>query len=435
MGASAVTRLHQLELFGLYALVFSLPIMESPKHFAIVLFSVGALGWRLLQKPIGWRKPDTFEWLLFSMWLVSLASTLANWPMEPGIRGFENLSCILFLFWALYRNTYKESQIRLFLWILIAAVMLGLVEGLWEWKSGIRGHLEFHSAGVVTQSAIYLGISMFLMFGIFLDTASGFNIYVRVVMAVCLLFSLFCLIVMGNRGSVLAVIAIMGLLSLTLFHSKRLRLALGITLSITIIMTISAYIGTENSILTQRIKHLTSNVSKHGLKLDDISGPNDRLRFDHWMVGYTQAIQGGHMLLGIGPRNFPSIKVDQLKFSKPLTTYPSVWQVPSHAHNLFLTKWCEEGILGLTAFILFLSYVAFNLFRHRPSPENIHWTWIACLGALIMPIVAGSFNSPFINEFALLSMMLLGISMGRLKKKQLINSATYNDYEIFSKPS
>jgi len=177
MGASAVTRLHQLELFGLYALVFSLPIMESPKHFAIVLFSVGALGWRLLQKPIGWRKPDTFEWLLFSMWLVSLASTLANWPMEPGIRGFENLSCILFLFWALYRNTYKESQIRLFLWILIAAVMLGLVEGLWEWKSGIRGHLEFHSAGVVTQSAIYLGISMFLMFGIFLDTASGFNIY------------------------------------------------------------------------------------------------------------------------------------------------------------------------------------------------------------------------------------------------------------------
>ena len=85
-------------------------------------------------------------------------------------------------------------------------------------------------------------------------------------------------------------------------------------------------------------------MSKQGLKLDDISGPNDRLRFDHWMVGCAQIIQGDHKLLGIGPRNFTSIKVDQLKFSKPLETYPSVWQIPCHAHNLFLTKWCEEGI-------------------------------------------------------------------------------------------
>ena len=424
MSFSAVTRLHQLELFGLYALVFSLPIMESPKHFAIVLFSVGALGWRLLQKPIGWRKPDTFEWLLFSMWLVSLASTLANWPMEPGIRGFKNLSCIFFLFWAMYRNTYKESEIRLFLWILIVAVMLGLVYGLFEWKSGIRGQLEFHSAGVVTQSAIYLGISMFLVFGIFLDTVSGFTTRIRVVMAVCLLFCLSCLVIMGSRGSILAVIIAAGLLSLTFLHNKRFRLALGISLAIVVIMIIGAYVSTKDSILTQRIKHLTSNVSKNGLKFDDISGPNDRLRFDHWMVGYAQATQGGHVLLGIGPRNFPSIKVDQLRFSKPLATYPSVWQVPNHAHNLFLTKWCEEGILGLAAFILFLSYVAFNLVRYRPSPENIHWTWIACLGALTMPIVAGSFNSSFTNEFACLSMILLGIGMGKLKKKQLTNSVT-----------
>ena len=424
MASSVATRLHQLELISLYALVFFLPIMESPKHLAIAFFSIGALGRRFLQKPIEWRKPDTFEWLLVSMLLVSLASTLANWPIERGFHGLKDLSCILFLFWALYRNTYKESQIRLLLWILIAAVMLGLVEGLWEWKSGFRGHLEFHSAGVVTQSAIYLGISMFLMFGIFLDTTSGFSTRVRIVMIVCLLFSLLCLIVMGNRGSVLAVIVIMGLLSLTLFRNKRFRLALEITLTVTIIMTISAYIGSGNSILKQRIRHITSNVSKHGLKLDDISGPNDRLRFDHWMVGYAQATQGDHKLLGVGPRNFPSIKVDQLKFSRPLATYPSVWQVPCHAHNLFLTKWCEEGILGLSAFILFLTYAAFNLFRHRPRPENIHWTWIACLGALIMPIVAGSFNSPFINEFAWLSMILLGIGMGRLKKKQLINSVT-----------
>jgi O-antigen ligase len=421
MSSSAVIRLRQLELFGLYALVFSLPIMESPKHFAIVLFAIGALGWRFLQRPIGWRKPDTFEWLLISMWLISLASTLANWPMVPGIRGFKNLSCILFLSWAMYRNIYEESQIRLAIWILIAAVMIGLVEGLWEWKSGIRGHLEFHSAGVVTQSAIYLGISIFLMFGIFLDTVSGFTTFIRTVMAICLLFSLFCLISMGSRGSILAVIVATGLLSLQLFRNNRFRLALGITLAISGIIVIGAHLVTKDTVLIQRIKHLASNVNKSGLKLD---GLNDRLRVEHWLVGYAQATQGGHMLLGVGPRNFPSIKADQLRFSKPLVTYPSLWQVPNHAHNLFLTKWCEEGILGLTAFILFLSYIAVNLFRYRPRSEKIHWTWIACLGALTIPIVAGLFNSSFTNEFAWLSMILTGIVMGRMTKERMKNSVT-----------
>ena len=421
MSSSAVTRLRQLELFGLYALVFSLPIMESPKHFAIVLFSIGALGWRFLQSPIGWRKPDTFEWLLIGMWLISLASTLANWPMEAGIRGFKNISCILFLFWTMYRNTYSEAQIRLAIWILIAAVMIGLVEGLWEWKSGIRGQLEFHSAGVVTQSAIYLGISIFLMFGIFLDNVSGFTTFVRAVMAICLLFSLFCLIIMGSRGSILAVIVATGLLSLQLFRNNRFRLALGITIAISGIIVIGAHVVIKETILIQRIKHLTSNLSKSGLRLD---GLNDRVRVENWLVGYAQATQGGHMLLGIGPRNFPSIKVDRLRFSKPLVTYPSLWQVPNHAHNLFLTKWCEEGILGLTAFILFLSYIAVNLFRYRPRSEKIHWTWIACLGALTIPIVAGSFNSSFTDEFAWLSMILMGIGMGRMTKERMENSVT-----------
>ena len=421
MGSQVLTRIHQLELFGLYALVFSLPIMESPKHFAIAFLFIGALGWRVLEKPIKWRKPDRLEWLLIGMWLVSLASTIANWPMEPGIKGLKNLSYMLFLFWAMYRNTYTDSQIRVFLWVLITAVMIGLIYGLWELNSGIRPRLEFHSVGVVTQSAIYLGISVFLMFGIYMDNISGFTITVRMVMAVCLLFSLFCLMLMGSRGGVLAVIVATGLLSLKLFRNRRFRLALGITLAISAMIFIGAYVVIKDNALIRRMKHLATNLDENGLRLD---GLNDKNRFEHWLVGYAQATQGGHMLLGVGPRNFPSIKADRLRFSKPLVTYPSLWQVPNHAHNLFLTKWCEEGILGLTAFILFLSYIAINLFRYRPSSEDIHWTWIACLGALTVPIVAGSFNSSFTNEFAWLSMILMGITMGRLKKKQLANSAT-----------
>ena len=140
-------------------------------------------------------------------------------------------------------------------------------------------------------------------------------------------------------------------------------------------------------------------------------------RVDHWIVGYAQATQGGHMLLGIGPKNFTSVKVDRLALSRPLATYPRIWTIPEHAHNLFLTIWVEEGLLGLIAFVLFLGAVAWNLIASRPRRDGISWPWVAALGALVIPVVAGSFNSSFENEFAWLAMMLMGLGMSKARKE------------------
>ena len=412
-------RFRQLEFFGLITLGFSLPIMEAPKHFAIAFLFIGALGWRLAQKPRVWRKPDMVEWLLFAMWSVSLASTVVNWPLLNGIQGFKNTSCMLFLFWAMYRSNYSTSQIKILLCVMIGAVMIGLIEGLWEWESGLRPQFEFHSAGIVTQSSIYLGISIALMLGVVFDSESQFNNLFRTIVIGCILFSLPCLILMGSRGTLLGFIITAGLLTMVFFHKKKFRMIIVISSALTAGLISVLLITNENSEAVIRIKHLASNINGGVFQITGI----DQIRLDNWKIGLAQATQGGHPWLGVGPRNYPIINIDKLRFNKPLITYPSQWQHLNHAHNLFLTKLCEEGLLGLTAFVVFLIYVAIKLFHFRPrAGSSVHWSWIAAVGALIIPIVAGSFNSSFTNEFAWLSMLLLGFAMGRARLISLDSS-------------
>ena len=412
MNLAALKRFKQVEHFGLYALVFVLPIMESPKHFALGIFFLGTLGRRLLERPISWRRPDFLEWLLLAIWAVALASTVDNWPFPNGIKGLKNTSCMLFLFWAMYHGSYDIRQLKRFLWALIAGVVVGLIWGLCECQSGIRIQFEFHSAGIVTQSAIYLGIAILVMVGMVLDNTSGFSSKPRIFTGVCLAFSLVCLILMGSRGAILGVLVALCLMIPIFCRLYRSRVILIFAAAIAI-AGIAVIVSVPSKKVMSRVSHIVSNFSLN----PNTSNQNDMFRVDHWIVGYAQATQGGHMLLGIGPKNFTSVKVDRLALSRPLATYPRIWTIPEHAHNLFLTIWVEEGLLGLIAFVLFLGAVAWNLIASRPRRDGISWPWVAALGALVIPVVAGSFNSSFENEFAWLAMMLMGLGMSKARKE------------------
>ena len=405
----------RVELFGLCALAVILPNIESPKYFALALFAGGAFFSWLSKKPLKWKKPDALEWLLVAMWGITLASTLANWPLPNGTKGLRGQTFMLLLFWIMYRRQHKSPQMRWFLYSLIAGVVIGLPWGFWEWRTGIRSEFEFHSAGVVTQSAIYLGISILVMVGVLLDNLSGFSHKVRVIVSLCLLLSLTGLTLMGSRGAILGVLLTVLSLAPLLLRHRKFWMATAAALLLMVLVAVGVRLVTDSYDLERRLTHLTSNVGPNGLKLDERGDQNDLFRLDHWKVGYAQATQGGHWLLGIGPHNFISVKVDDLQFRSPLVTYPSVWQKPHHAHNLFLTKWAEEGLLGLLAFLLFLGWILKELILHRPSRGTMTSSWVAALGALVVPIVAGSFNCSFANEFAWLSMLLLGHTMGVLR--------------------
>lgn len=413
-------KIRQIEFYSFCGVLIFLPNSESLKQIAFYLCFAGALGWRFSKGPIKWRRPDTTEWLLIVMVFVSLVSTVINWPMAPGTKGIRNTICMTFLFWLMYRDEWYELQLKRFSIIAVLAVIVGLVIGIWEWSAGRRDLLEFHSAGIVTQSAIYLGVAIFLILGILVDRDNGFSASFNYWNIIFLIFCIICLLLMGSRGGILAVFVSLCVVFCFIYSNKRLQLSIVLGILATGFFVAYCYIKDPRMDPFVRIKHLIGNFGRNGLAID---GKNDLLRFDHWRLGYTQATSGGSFLFGIGPRNFTSIRVESLKFNRPLETYKSMWTIPQHAHNLFLTKWCEEGLVGLTGFVLFLMYIGISLFRYRPGKGGTLWKWTACVGALVVPVIAGLFNSPFGNEFSWLAMILMGLWMGSIKNMdQQMNS-------------
>lgn len=409
----------KIEVTGLYCLGFFLALAESPMHIGFVLFFVGALGRRVAGGEKFWRAPDQFEYLLLTMAGIALLSTWVNWPLVFGLRGPRVALTLLALFWIMYRNVFTGQQIKRFLYLLVGAVVAGLLWGLWRWWAGLLPTLELPSAGVVTQASIFLGVVIFVMFGIVLDTVSGFSKKTQMIVASCLVFSWICLILMGSRGGLLgAVVGSLPLVAL-FFKNKRFRNTLGVMVMLGVILIAGAHFAGKGFFWEDRLKHLSSismgKDESRSLSPQELEKAGDLLRMENWKIGYAQIFQGGHFWLGVGPRNYSSVKVNSLHFDQPLLTYPAVRTKVEHAHNLFLTKWVEEGLLGLIVFVAFLFSIAWNLMRNHPRQGNIHWFWVACLGALIVPTVAGSFNSPYYNEFAWLAMMIMGYYMGRMR--------------------
>lgn len=154
--------LKQLELILLGMMAFVLPSLETPKTLFWVLYVVTFLV-RMHREERLWRLPEsTVVRVLWGMLLASLVSTLINWPIENGAKGVFDVLKYACLFMCIYAGGYSEKDLRNIAYTIIAGVVAGLSFGLLEVVSNVNERLQFHSAGVVTQSAIYLGMVIIL---------------------------------------------------------------------------------------------------------------------------------------------------------------------------------------------------------------------------------------------------------------------------------
>ena len=72
MREKVIIFLRQMEMTGVYLLIFFLPFLKVPKNIGIVLFIIGAIGWRIADKSIKLRRPDTFECILLTIFFIAL---------------------------------------------------------------------------------------------------------------------------------------------------------------------------------------------------------------------------------------------------------------------------------------------------------------------------------------------------------------------------
>ena len=385
-----------IELVTLGLFVFMLPSLETPKIIFWALYVLVYLVRRYMAYGLSFKKPDGITASVIALFLVSLISTLVNWPLEKSFSGsFDTLSyCALFL--CLYHGGYTDKQVKTLYIVMIAGVLTGLLFGLSEYYSGISSSLSFHSAGVTTQSSIYLGIAIITAYG-FLSEDSRHSFATISLVYLSILLMAVALLYMGSRGSIVAVVTCI-LLVLFLVHSQRLLLSSAVLTSAVICISyvlIQAYPTNLNK------PEYNERFSVERFKKSD----NERL--ENWNIAITTIATGSNIFWGIGPRNYQTI--DPQKIGIDSAYYKRTGEM-HHAHNLFLTQWVEQGIIGLLALLSFFLLV---ISRLKSSWANCKehqqkYVWISALAAVVVPVIAGFFNTPFYQEPAMLAMILMG---------------------------
>jgi O-antigen ligase len=213
----------------------------------------------------------------------------------------------------------------------------------------------------------------------------------------------------GNRSGVIGLCAFLVVLPFfRIINKKAIAFAI-------VIVCISSVIAWNLKSYSNRITHLLE-IRLNVFNYESMT-PNDQFRFDYWRISYAQFIQKNKKMFGIGPRNYGSIDVNNLKFDPPLKNIAKL-QSPNHSHNWLLTKLIEEGIFGLFFILGFWVSVLWILLKHRKYEKKYHWSFVACFGAIIIPAIAGLFYSPFRREVAWVSMMYIGLTLSFIRNNE-----------------
>jgi O-antigen ligase len=398
-------KLYKYELFFISFLVLIMPSLEAGKTLFWFLYLSTYVIRRYRDGTLSLLpgKPATIAISLYL--LVTLASTLVNWPIENGFKGFldEFRFCTLFL--CLYCAGYTEKEYRQIAILLIVGVLGGLVYGLVEFLLHYSMDFQFHSAGILTQSSIYLGIAILLNTGLLLDnknTSPGLNTFLRI----ALLIQLIALVYMGSRGSILAVALIFLLLTISTLRLKTAMAWMGGLALITLLFAVLVQVFPDNV--------FSKDVA--GQYSVERTAESDHQRLAAWKIAIAKLATGEDLVWGVGPRNYQVIndmdfvtqKIELMKMKKYRL-----------ALNLFLSQLIEHGIVGLLEMLLFFLLVFLSLIKtwHSAPNHKPGWAWYGGVGGLSVPVIAGMFNTPFYQEHAMLAMLLMGMMFAMAKQE------------------
>ena len=224
---------------------------------------------------------------------------------------------------------------------------------------------------------------------------------------------------MGSRGALLGFVSGMFLLSISVVRGRKAWLSLTAFIVVAISALVIISIVWDNPILKGKLNKFTHYYHdlKDGGELSAVITPSEKVRYDYIRIAWAQITQQGKMLFGTGPSTFKYIDVESLTLDKPLLMYKKKpgWDKPSHAHNEYLTRWVNVGLIGLGAHLLLLFYIGTRLWVSRKQKAGIHWQWVACVGFLATAIVSGMFNTVLTNEMGWLSMIIVGATMNWYK--------------------
>ncbi len=411
MNNSLIKKFQDMETAGLFILAFSLPVFDAPTHIGYGLLVLGAAGWRIFDKKFKLRKPSFLETLVIIILSISLISTVINWPLHYGIKGFKHYFYFFSTFWILSKGKYSSNIIKTTIILLIVGAIIADITGFWQFSHGSTTEYNLLSMNGIDRSAAYVSIIIFICVGIIFDDCLAYNLSAKILSFAALLIMLLTLFIMGSRGCILSVIITFPLVSVFIFRRKTFKNIIPVIsiFSLIVLILTALIFSFPNSKYLQRFRHI--NTIKLTLNPSEMTF-NDKLRYDYWRTGLMYAVQNPSAF-GVGPRNFREIDINKIKLNSFLTDVAAQAfknKKVLHAHNWMITLLVEQGFLGLIFFLLFIITIMVLLINNRPR-DKINALWIAAFSTCFLPWISGMFNSSLSDENGWLIFFVLGLGI------------------------
>ncbi|MGQ0510690.1 MAG: O-antigen ligase family protein [Betaproteobacteria bacterium] len=395
---------YPVEAALLVALAFFLPLLEAPKNLAWLGFSAAWLWNRAHARDFGgrWDLWDT----LIAAWIASayLVAAFAPIPHQEW-KGATDVLRYGSILWMVKRGGYGTVELRRVLGAVVAATLLSLALGWWNYAGGRSDALQLKSVGHVNHSAIYLAIVFGLGAAWLFAHWRTWNPLPRLSAAIAFGAILISLVATASRGAVAAGFLLAMALAMAWWPRWRMPLyasAAAIVLSLSLAVTMDAELVAKH----QRVS-----------AQDDVLNARDRV----WNMGF--AAWERYPWFGVGISNYSIISMERVQEWRRLAGKPfdaNRYAGTNHAHSLYVNTLAERGVVGALALAAVLLAWTTSLVRRRPLAQDSDLDWLlwgGALSGLVITATVGLVNTTLHHEHGILATLLLGLWLTRLPRQ------------------
>lgn len=395
--------LQRAEFGFLLGLAAFLPAVEAPKNICLGLFLICWLANRIRTGDWGgpWSRWDSLiVALIASGYLAAAFGGIPGKSLSPG----NDILSYGLAFMAVRRTRFEGRQLWWLLGTLAAATILTLGYGYWGLLvTQQRQTLGLHSVGHVNHSAIYMGIAFCVAFTAACAVRAALGVRVALWAAAGLLF--LSLLVTAARGAVIPTVLF---IVVWVFHLQAGRGRSPWKPLLAIVAVAVLGVIARPGIIEKTLEHVAKGHAG----------------------SYRPAMAKTAVLAA---REFPLFGVGATQFGKIDLEMTREWQArkgrwfadedlffASHAHGLFSNTLGERGLVGLAALLAVLGAWGVMLKRSAPRgggdalPQVL---WGSALGAWIITVVGGLFNTTLHHEHAMITSLLIALWMSRLNPR------------------
>ncbi len=375
-------------LFSLFLLLFSLPLSEAIKQCALCFILIIGIYW-VITRNITVKMDSVFNGAILYV-LASSAGIIVAHDASSAANGFLDVFKIVFLFLFVRSVNFTRISLTSIIATLFISFHLALLLGLYRYFNHLNDYLELKSIGHVNHSAIYMAMIFTIAFShICYKLQIKFDLWL-----ITLVLSFMGLMISGSRAAIFSTVFICLTVLLVYLYDKKIPIKIFALLTL-LLFTVGFFVVVWNSYSYHKIL-------QRGL---DLTGRHD-LYVASLQFWFEQSWV--HKLFGIGAKN--SYLIDFQKYSPGghLLGISDVAHV-GHSHNTYITFLLEKGIVGVSSYICFISFVLAKLVR---SPNKGYITLAAILVWWLNFMVSFA-NTTFHSENALLMSIIWGLALNQ----------------------